>query len=82
MNASVSTTVRFDPRVDGDKAGLVAMQSDDFYWFVGLARAGGQTVVRVEKRTGKGDPVDGVVVGSGWQALAVSVDINPVGAAP
>ena len=40
----------------------MAVQSDDFYWFVGLARAGGQIVVRVEKRTGKGDPVDGVVV--------------------
>ncbi len=62
MNASVSTTVRFDPKADGDKAGLVALQSDDFYWFVGLARAAGQTVVRVEKRTGKDDPVDGVVV--------------------
>jgi len=62
MNASVSTTVRFTPKADGDKAGLVAVQNDDFYWFVGLVRAGGKTLVRVEKRTGKGDPVDGVVV--------------------
>ncbi len=62
MNATVSTTVRFAPRADGDKAGLVAVQSDDFYWFVGLVRDHGQTLVRVEKRAGAGDPVDGVVV--------------------
>ncbi len=62
MNATVSTTVRFEPKADGDKAGLVAVQNDDFYWFVGLVRAGGKTLVRVEKRAGKGDPVDGVVV--------------------
>lgn len=62
MNASVSTTVRFTPRADGDKAGLVAVQNDDFYWFVGLVRDGGKTWARVEKRAGKGDPVDGVVV--------------------
>jgi xylan 1,4-beta-xylosidase len=62
MNATVSTTVRFTPKADGDKAGLVALQNDDFYWFVGLVRDGGRTLVRVEKRAGKGDPVDGVVV--------------------
>lgn len=62
MNASVSTTVRFTPRADGDKAGLVAVQNDEFYWFVGLVRDGGKTWARVEKRAGKGDPVDGVVV--------------------
>ena len=45
------------------------MQSDDFYWFVGLARAGDKTVVRVEKRAGKTDPVDGVVVAEAPVAL-------------
>jgi alpha-N-arabinofuranosidase len=62
MNATVSTTMRFEPKADGDKAGLVAVQNDDFYWFVGLVRNGGKTLVRVEKRADKGDPVDGVVV--------------------
>jgi len=62
MNATVSTTMRFTPAADGDKAGLVAVQNDDFYWFVGLVRDGGKTLVRVEKRAGYKDPVDGVVV--------------------
>jgi len=62
MNATVSTTMRFTPAADGDKAGLVAVQNDDFYWFVGLVRDGGKTLVRVEKRSGYKDPVDGVVV--------------------
>jgi xylan 1,4-beta-xylosidase len=62
MNATVSTTMRFTPAADGDKAGLVAVQNDDFYWFIGLVRDGGKTLVRVEKRAGYKDPVDGVVV--------------------
>lgn len=62
MNATVSTTMRFEPKTDGDKAGLVAVQNDDFYWFVGLVRDGGKTLVRVEKRAGYKDSADGVVV--------------------
>lgn len=62
MNATVSTTMRFEPKADGDKAGLVAVQNDDFYWFVGLVRDGDKTLVRVEKRAGYKDSPDGVVV--------------------
>lgn len=74
MNATVSTTVRFTPRADGDKAGLVALQNDDAWWFVGLVRDGGRTLVRVEKRTGKDDPVDGVVVAA--KPVAAGVPLN------
>jgi alpha-N-arabinofuranosidase len=76
MNATVSTTLRFTPKADGDKAGLVAVQNDDFYWFVGLVRDGGKTLVRVEKRAGKGDPVDGVVVAEKPISLASSQGLN------
>ena len=76
MNATVSTTLRFTPRADGDKAGLVAVQNDDFYWFVGLVRDGGRTLVRVEKRTGKDDPIDGVVVAEKPVAAGAPLDLR------
>ena len=76
MNATVSTTVRFTPEADGDKAGLVALQNDDFYWFVGLVRDGGKTLVRVEKRAGKDDPVDGVVVAERAVSLKSGQPLN------
>ena len=76
MNATVSTTVRFDPKADGDKAGLVAVQNDEFYWFVGLVRDGGKTLVRVEKRAGKGDPVDGAVVAEKAVSLKSGQELN------
>jgi xylan 1,4-beta-xylosidase len=76
MNASVQATLRFEPKADGDKAGLVAVQSDDFYWFVGLVRDGGKTLVRVEKRTGKGDPVDGAVAAETPLALKPGAPLN------
>lgn len=76
MNATVSTTLRFEPKADGDKAGLVAVQNDDFYWFVGLVRAGGKTVVRVEKRAGEKDAVDGVVVAERAVSLKSGQGLN------
>ena len=76
MNAMVSTTVRFEPRADGDKAGLVAVQNDAFYWFVGLVRDGGKTLVRVEKRAGEKDAVDGVVVAEKAVSLEKSQGLN------
>ena len=48
--ANVSTTVRFTPRTDGDRAGLVAMQSDDSYLFFGLTRVAGKPVVALYTR--------------------------------
>ena len=61
-NASAQTTLRFTPKADGDKAGLVVIQNDDFYYFVGLVRDHGRTMMRVEQRKGPKDPTDGVVV--------------------
>ena len=43
--ATMSTTVRFTPDTDGDRAGLVAMQSDANYLFFGITRIAGKPVV-------------------------------------
>ncbi len=50
--ASASTAMRFVPEHAGDKAGLVAFQNETHYYFVGVARAGDSTVVRVEMSDG------------------------------
>jgi xylan 1,4-beta-xylosidase len=43
--ATASTTVRFTPGADGERAGLAAMQSDENYLFFGLTRIAGKPVV-------------------------------------
>lgn len=48
--ATVSTTVRFAPHRDGDRAGLVAMQSDESYLFFGVTRIDGKPVVALYTR--------------------------------
>ncbi|WP_082443091.1 MULTISPECIES: glycoside hydrolase family 43 protein [unclassified Sphingomonas] len=48
--ATTGTTVRFTPRQDGDRAGLVAMQSDESYLFFGVTRIAGKPVVALYTR--------------------------------
>jgi alpha-N-arabinofuranosidase len=43
--ATASTTVRFKPGADGERAGLAAMQSDQNYLFFGLTQLQGKPVV-------------------------------------
>ena len=50
--ASASTAMRFQPELAGDKAGLVAFQNETHHYFIGVARAGDSTVVRVEMSDG------------------------------
>ena len=64
MSAVASTELRFTPAHDGDRAGLAAFQSDDFWWFIGVGRHEGQDVVLVERRAGPDDPARGVIIAS------------------
>jgi xylan 1,4-beta-xylosidase len=54
ISASASTAMRFTPDHPGDKAGLVAFQNETHHYFVGVARTGDTTVVRVEMSDGGG----------------------------
>ncbi len=63
-SASIGAILAWQPRHDGDRSGLAAVQSDDYYTFFGLARHDGHTVVEVTRRSGPNDPRDGVVVTS------------------
>jgi xylan 1,4-beta-xylosidase len=75
-NASAQTTVRFTPRADGDKAGLAVVQNDDFYYLLAVTRVAGKPVLRLERRTGAKDPVDGVVVAETPLSGSGSVDLK------
>ncbi len=62
VNAEAATRVRFAPARAGDRAGLVALQSPDFFYALTVTREGGATVVVLERRAGPKAPVNGVVV--------------------
>ncbi|MEP6493470.1 MAG: glycoside hydrolase family 43 protein [bacterium] len=64
LQASASTAMKFVPRKSGDKAGLVAFQNEDYFYFLGLARRGEETVVEVEMHAGKSISPDRVVIAS------------------
>jgi xylan 1,4-beta-xylosidase len=65
INASATTEMRFAPTKVGDKAGMVAVQSDDYFFFLGLERnAQGQDEIVLERRAGPSDPESGVKVAS------------------
>jgi hypothetical protein len=57
INASASTEMRFAPTKVGDKAGMVAVQSDDYFFFLGLEpNAQGQDEIVLERRAGPERP--------------------------
>jgi alpha-N-arabinofuranosidase len=51
-HASASTLVDFTPDRPGDRAGLAAFQSDDYYYLLALAAPDGRRVVQLEQRAG------------------------------
>ncbi|MCS0582239.1 glycoside hydrolase family 43 protein [Massilia pinisoli] len=60
--ATVSTALRYTPDSDGDRAGLVAMQSDDAYLFLGVQREQGRDMVTLSVRKTAQDPQQGRVL--------------------
>ena len=61
-NATASTRVEFRPQREGDRAGLAALQSEDFFYLLSVGRHGGRDVVRLERRAGPDEPEFGTVV--------------------
>ncbi|MET0309634.1 MAG: glycoside hydrolase family 43 protein [Sphingomonas sp.] len=59
-NASAETVLRFAPAREGDRAGIVALQNDDYWAFLGVAMRNGRRVVTLDTRTGPKDPANGI----------------------
>lgn len=64
INASAETVVRFEPRHDGDRAGLAALANDDFWASIAVGQESGQRVITLEWRHGADQPATGLVVAS------------------
>lgn len=62
--ASVSTMMKFAPEKPGDRAGLLAMQSDDAYLFLGVELRDGRPVVVLSARKSARGPQRGETLSS------------------
>lgn len=64
LDASASTAVRFRPRGDRDEAGLVALQNDEYWYFLSVGTESGRPFVTLRRRAGPAQPAEGVVIAS------------------
>lgn len=60
--ATAETIMRWRPTLDGDRAGIVALQSDDWWYFLAVGQENGQDVIQLRRRAGPDEPTDGVVI--------------------
>jgi alpha-N-arabinofuranosidase len=75
QSASASTRLRFVPG-EGEKAGLVVLQSDEYWYFLGVAREGGQRVVKLERRAWPGEAAAGITLASAPLPERGAVDLR------
>ncbi len=54
LAATVTTAVHFAAAREGERAGLAAFQSDEYFYALSVARVGGRRVAQVERRAGTG----------------------------
>ena len=68
------TAMTFSPH-EGDIAGIVALQNDDYFYTLGLTNMGGLTFVQLYERAGKQDPAAGRVIASAPVSLAAGAPL-------
>jgi alpha-N-arabinofuranosidase len=61
--AIVSTSVDFAP-VEGEEAGLAAVQNDNYFLSIAITQAQGRKMVRVARRAGMAEPAQGITIAS------------------
>lgn len=76
-HATVTAAMRYEPRNKGERAGLVALQNDEYYYFLGLEILNGDTQLVLRKRAGANDPADGEVVKSiPWNTSTAPIELR------
>lgn len=75
MNASATTRVRLTGGA-GDEAGLVALQNDDYWYFIAAGRRGKQRTVKLRMRSGPGDPRDGRIVAENVVPVGLAAPVH------
>jgi alpha-N-arabinofuranosidase len=64
LNATATTRVSFVPDSDGAEAGIIALQNDEYWYFLCIGRERGKPVIRLRRRAGEQEPVQGKVLAS------------------
>ncbi|WP_035708385.1 glycoside hydrolase family 43 protein [Niveispirillum irakense] len=62
MNASITTELDFTPQLAGERAGLAAVQSNDYWYRLTVEKGDSGRVVRLAVRSGKQEPTDGRLI--------------------
>ncbi len=62
LNGEASTSVQWKPAKDGDRAGIAAVQSDEFWYQLAVTQADGVRVVQLIRRAGPDEAKEGVIV--------------------
>lgn len=78
QNAVATTRLTFEPQGNDAEAGLVALQNDDYWYFLAIGLEHGKRVIRVRRRSGKGDLVDGAILASASLPHAGAVELRIV----
>jgi len=76
LNATATTRLSFDPNSDGAEAGLVALQNDEFWYFLAVGREQGGRVIRVRRRAGAQDAVAGTILASAALASNAPIELR------
>lgn len=64
LDATATTKLQFVPNSETAEAGIIAMQNDEYWYFLAVGREKGKRVIRVRARAGGQDPVDGRMLAS------------------
>ena len=62
--AMAETTMRWLPTKEGDRAGLAALQNDDWFYFLAVGLEAGRPVIELRRRAGPDEAAEGVVIAS------------------
>ena len=76
LNAQATTRLRFEPRSDDAEAGMVALQNDEYWYFLAVGREGGKRVIRLRRRAGPQEPAAGVIVASNSISATAPVELR------
>ncbi|HUG46401.1 MAG TPA: hypothetical protein VMK31_07840, partial [Sphingomicrobium sp.] len=76
INATAETVVRFAPQSAGAEAGLVALQSDHYWYWLSVGAQDGQSIVRLRARSGNSDPKTGQVLAQALLPVAPGTPVH------
>jgi xylan 1,4-beta-xylosidase len=83
--ANVTIALDYHPRIDGERAGLVALQSDTNFYFLGIVREAGANKLCVSRRQSQSESDNGVALAcmaapeSSRLLLRIAIDGGKVG---